>query len=221
MNADFGDFSCDGTATGCAVDANALTSADINEGAAAWDFSSTTTTFLANDIDSSEINTEVRSMYWPAGSLSSDGTQCADPAEVTLASNPKTYTIICADNNASAIYGQAVMPDSWNGGTVVFELSYTQTAADTSDFNGGVFAQCRGAGETIGSYGSEQTINDAAVTGSNAVDITESSAVTPAGTCAGGDILFWKYEVEDTTDTAMATLHILGMKMEYTSNVGD
>lgn len=181
------------------------------------------TTIQANAVDSSMINTIVDSAFWDSGGMVSDGTQCAAAAKVTINSGPQQYTIICTDNDASTIYGHIVMPDSWDGGTVTFELEYLQTAADTNALNGDISAQCRGAGEIPSStWGTEVAIDNAAVSGSNAVDHTTSAAVTPAGTCAGGDSLWWRYQVDATgTTTAMATLHFLGNKMEYTSNVGD
>ena len=177
----------------------------------------------ATGLPSSGILTEVRSMWFGAAGFSVDGTQCATPAEVTINSGPKLYTTICADNDASTIYGSAQMPDGWDGGTVTFAQVYVQTAANTSALNGDIAAQCRGNGETPSStWGTEIAIDDAGVTGSNNNDITVSAAVTPAGTCAGGDMLYWRYQLDATgTTTAVATLHTLGFKMEYTSNVGD
>jgi hypothetical protein len=165
----------------------------------------------------------VDSVFWPAGSLSSDGTQCAVPVEVTINSGPKQYAIVCADNDASIIYGHVLMPDGWNAGTVTFELEYLQSAADTGALNADVAAQCHAAGETVNNtWGTEVAIDDAAVTGSNGVDTATSAAVTPAGTCAAGDSLWWYIAIDATgTDTAVATLNILGVKMEYTRTLGD
>lgn len=181
------------------------------------------TTIQTNAVDSSMINTIVDSAFWDAGGMTPDGTQCADTARVTINSGPAQYTVICADNDASSLYGHIVMPDSWDGGTVTAELEYLQTAADTGALNADISMQCRGAGETVSStWGTEVAIDDAAVTGSNAVDHTTSGAVTPNGTCAAGDTLYWMVQLDATgTTTAVATLHFLGLKMEYTSNVGD
>ena len=159
----------------------------------------------------------LKSVWFGAGSLSTDGTQCAAPAEVTINSGPKLWTIICTDNDASTIYGSIKMPDSWDGGTVTFTHVYLQTAADTSALNGDIAAQCRGNGEAPSStWGTEVAIDDAAVTGSNQNDMTTSAAVTPAGTCAAGDMLYFRYQLDATgTTTAVATLHHLGFTMEY------
>jgi len=168
-------------------------------------------------------STEVRSIVWTAGAMSADGTQCAAPTQVTINSGPLMYTIICTDNDASTLYGNVIMPDSYDGGTVTFELSYVQTAANTSALHGDVSAQCRGATEVPSStWGTEVAIDDTNVTGTNGLDMTTSAAVTPAGTCAGGDGLFWRWQLDATgTTTAVATLNIMAVKMEYTTTIGD
>ncbi len=158
-----------------------------------------------------------KSIWFGAGSLSTDGTQAAAPAEVTINSGPKIWTIITTDNDAATIYGSVKMPDNWDAGTVTFDHVYLQTAADTSALNGDIAAQCRGNGEAPSStWGTEVAIDDAGVTGSNQNDMTTSAAVTPAGTCAAGDMLYFRYQLDATgTTTAVATLHHIGFRMEY------
>jgi hypothetical protein len=158
-----------------------------------------------------------KSVWFGAGSLSTDGTQCAAPAEVTINSGPKIWTIICTDNDGSTIYGSAKMPDNWDAGTVTFDHVYIQTAANTGALNGDIAAQCRGNGEVPSStWGTEVAIDDAAVVGSNSNDMTTSAAVTPTGTCAAGDMLYWRYQVDATgTTTTAASLNHVGFRMEY------
>ena len=179
--------------------------------------------YVDGSVDPVHLANLTKSMWWGAGALSADGTNCAKAVEVTINSGPKLWSIICADNDASIIHGSTVMPDGWNAGTVTFELNYIQTAADTSALNADVKAQCRNATTTVNStYGSEVAIDDAAVTGSNAIDATTSGAVTADGTCAAGDLLVWQVAIDATgTTTAMATLNILGAKMEWTWNADD
>jgi hypothetical protein len=160
-----------------------------------------------------------KSIWFDAAALSTDGTQCAAPAEVTINSGPKTYTVICTENDAASMYGKVKMPTSWDGGTITLTASYIQTAADTGSMKLDVTAQCRGNGEAPSStWGTEQDLDDAAVTGSNQNDFTTSPAITPAGTCAGGDMLYIRAQVDATGNptTAAATLHFLGFTMEYT-----
>lgn len=159
-----------------------------------------------------------KSVWFGAGSLSTDGTQCAAPAEVTINSGPKIWTIICTENDASSIYGYLRMPDSWDGGTVTFTHVYIQTAADTGSMLGELSAQCHGNGETVDStWGSVVELDDAAVTGSNKNDMITSTAVTPAGTCAASDMLYWRWQYDATGNptTAAATLNHVGFNMEY------
>jgi phosphatidylethanolamine-binding protein (PEBP) family uncharacterized protein len=161
-----------------------------------------------------------KSIWFGAGSLSTDGTQCAAPAEVTpVASGPKLWSIICTDNDASTIHGSVRMPDSWDGGTVTFTHVYQQTAADTNVLNGDIACQARSNGEAPSStYGTEVALDDAAVVGSGSNDMTTSAAATCAGTgLAGGDMLYFRYQLDaGGTTTAVATLHHLGFNLEYT-----
>ena len=160
----------------------------------------------------------LKSVWFGAGSLSTDGTQCAAPAEVTINSGPKVWTIICTENDASTIYGSIKMPDAWDAGTVTFEHVYIQTAADTGSMLGELSAQCHGNGEVVNStYGTVIELDDAAVRGSSKNDYITSTAVTPAGTCAAGDMLYWRWQYDATANptTAAATLNHVGFKMEY------
>ena len=126
------------------------------------------------------------------------------------------------DSATGTMHGSAVMPDGWGAGTLVFELSYIQTAADTGVMNADVHAQCRNAGTTVNNtYGTAIAIDDAAVTGSNAIDTAESANVTANGTCAGGDLLMWKVVTAIEGTSAATTLHFIGVKMEYTTTIGD
>jgi hypothetical protein len=161
-----------------------------------------------------------KSIWFDAGSLSTDGTQCAAPAEVTINSGLKTYSVICADNDSSTIYGKIRMPDNWDGGTVTFTQVYLQSAADTSALNGDIACQSRTAGEALNNtWGTEVAIDDAAVTGSNAVDMTTSAAAACSGTgVLGGDLLAFRYQLDATgTTTAVATLHTLGFWLNYST----
>ena len=182
----------------------------------------------ANDkIEPANINivsmdiTTVDTIVWNAGGMIASGT-CTDAAEATINSGPIVHSIICTDANTSVIDGHVVMPDGWNAGTVTFEMEYIQSAADTADFLGDIKAMCRGATETVNNtWGDTVAMDDAGVTGSNAVDHLTSGAVTANGTCAAGDTLYWKWTWSDDSDTAPATLNITGMKMEFTKTLGD
>ena len=189
-------------------------------------------------VDSSAILTEVRSMYWGAGAISADGTNCADPAETTIASTgPKQYSINCPLTADGNLYGHTVLPDGFVGGAssdLVFELSayIADDPGATEDLYAVIYAQCAGSGDAAsGSWTNHDDIDVQFVSADAqwAVRQDEAAAFDPDGTCAAGDVLYWRLRVcqaasgdcgsastFDTTNT-----YIVGMKMEYTSNVGD
>lgn len=153
-----------------------------------------------------------------AGAFVGDGTNCPTSATaVTINSGPRVFTMICGSGANGDMDFDVVMPMDWDGGTLIFEASYTQTAANTSAMNSDIKAQCRGAGETPSStWGTAIAIDDAAVTGSSAEDKTASAAVTPAGTCAAGDHLFVRYTLDVTgTTTTEASLNFYGIGVYY------
>lgn len=156
--------------------------------------------------------------YVPASAFVGDGTNCPSSASaVTINSGPKVYTMICGSSSNGDMDFDVVMPMNWAGTDLVFEVTYRQSAANTSAMNSDIKAQCRGAGETPSStWGTAVAIDDAAVTGSNAEDKTLSAAVTPAGTCAAGDHLFVRYTLDVTgTTTPEATLQFEGVGVYY------
>ncbi len=154
-----------------------------------------------------------------AGSLDGDGTQCpALATTVTINSGPKIPTFICTENDASTLYGSFKLVDNWDAGTITVTHVYIQTAADTGSMLGEVSMQCHGNGETVDStYGTMVELDDAAVTGSNKNDFITSTAVTPAGTCAAGDMLYfrWQYDGTGNPTTAAATLNHVGFMLKY------
>jgi hypothetical protein len=159
----------------------------------------------------------LKSVSLPAGALSTDGTQCAAPAEVTINSGAKRWTIICADNDASTIYGEVEMPDAWDGSTVTMMGRFIQTAADTANMHSDVAMACRSDNDTINNTWGTEVAMDTAMTGSNGTDTVTTGAITPNGTCTGGGKLLqfrWQLDAAGTT-TAVATLHVLGFKIEY------
>jgi hypothetical protein len=183
----------------------------------------TSINFPDNSISTADLATEVRSMYWGAGAISADGAQCVAPAEVTINSGPILYTIICKDNDAGILYGSTTMPDGWDGGNPSFFFQAINTAADTGILEFDFSAMCRGDSDTVdNAWGTEPT--PASITFATANDIEHSAAntLTPDGTCAAGDTLFWRASLDATaTTTAVATAHIVGVKMEYTTDIGD
>jgi hypothetical protein len=182
-----------------------------------------------------------KSIWFPAGSLSTDGTECSAPAELTINSGPKAYGIVCSlpgTNLDGHIYGSVVMPDSWDGGTVTFKVSAVldTDGASSVTLHGVVAAQAVATTGTIAStYGTQQDLDLAEAVADAQWDMiqTTSAAVTASGSPAGGQILVFRYTVCDTgtppttgcsasSATAVADFTILGLTLEYsTSSLSD
>jgi len=164
----------------------------------------------------------LHSEYWGAERISSDGTQCTAAAEVTFAGGPKLYAISCADNAASIIYGSRVMEDSWNAGTVTFEITVWHGTTETITYAGDFSAQCRGPGDIPSSSWGTAVAADVSITTADQIEVATTAAVTANGTCAAGDMLFWRWVMDDTTCPAnCANTDIFGVKMEYLANDAD
>lgn len=161
----------------------------------------------------------LKSVFVGAYGFEGDGTNCpARPTPVTINSGPKLPTFVCLENNGSRLIAAFPMRQNWDGGAIYVRPYYVQTAADTGSVLLDVAAACRGMGETFnGTYGTEVNVDDASVTGSNAIDSTLSGAITPNGTCAAGDYLYFYIDVDATSTptTAAATLHVLGADVVY------
>ena len=169
--------------------------------------------------------TEVRSMYWGAGAMEVDGTNCTAPTAVALvASGPTPLTIACADSDAATISGSSVFPKAWNAGTVTFTLILGQISASTGAYEMDFEGQCIGSGESHLAF---------AGTGEQPAQITlvaddkdlkdETAAVTLNGTtCAGGDTFEWQGAIDATASAAsIETLAVVvGVRVDFTLNIG-
>lgn len=172
--------------------------------------------------------TALKSVWFPAGSLSTDATQCGDPSEVTINSGPKQYTIVCADNDAGTIWATAVMPDGWNAGTITVELIvYSATSTPAGDYDIDFAAGCRDPGTAINATVGTEVAADidfdaSGSCGGSACDqydvvTVTTSAITPDGTCVAGDYLYIRGQLDAAGTTAtVANVNILGLKVEYT-----
>jgi hypothetical protein len=169
--------------------------------------------------------TEVRSMYWGAGAMEVDGTHCVAPTAVAIHdTGPTPLTIACASNDAGTISGGTVMPDEWNASTVTFEISLAQISAGVTIFDMDFEGQCIGHGENYLTFGGtgEQQATVTLVADDDALQATTAAVTLNGTTCAGGDILFWQGAIDQSgTNTAVGTeVVIVGVKMEYTINIG-
>ncbi len=206
------------------IDDNDLAAAAVDGGNAGEIADSSIT---IDDLAGQSSATLLRSAYWSAGAMSPDLTQCTAAAAKTLgaAGAPIELAITCADNDAGSLYGSVNMPDSFNGGTVVFWIEAfcdEATCAGTLEFD--CSCMFRGNGEAVGTtWGSEPTGGSTVAFASDpqyAQDDDPTDATTCNGTWASGESLYWRCQVDATaTDVTPTTNYfVLGVKMEFATN---
>jgi hypothetical protein len=185
--------------------------------------------FEANTNAASSIAAHNRSMYWGAGAMEVDGTECAAPTAVALhATGPKPLTIACNDSDSGTISGTIVMPDSWDAATtatVTFEVTLGQIAAATTFFDMDFEGQCVSSGQDFLTFAGtgEQQARVQLVADDDMLQATTSAVTLNGTTCTAGDFLAWRGAIDGTgghTATA-AQVVIVGVKMEFSGTLGD
>lgn len=160
------------------------------------------------------VSIPTASWQWTAAELTPDGVQCRDWYGETIASGPIEKATVCADNAASAFYG-SVLLERYAGGTIIFTLEAVNTNATPSgilDFD--ISAQCRGDSDAMNSTWG--TAANASITfdTQNDLEHADTSSVTPNGTCAAGDTMFFRAVMDDTaTTTQVADVLITRVSM--------
>ena len=177
--------------------------------------------FDSNGIGTFNNNMLVHKSYWfSAGSLSVDGVHCTDPVERTINGGPRLWTLKCADNVAATFYGSVTPPDSYNGGPLFFTLvAENENAPPSGNLVLNFSAMCRSDSDPIDAvWGAVGAVTMAMNTQFD-VEQQWTAIVTPNGTCAAGDTVFWRAVVNDTlTTTQAANTYILGVRMKYPTN---
>ncbi len=156
---------------------------------------------------------------WDAGSLTPDGTNCADPTKQTINSGPVLYSFSCADSNSSTFDGHLTLPITLAGNlaTIKFRLTVNDVDSSSQIFAGGFKAQCRANGTAPSStWGTTQTVAITMVTANNDYSAT-TAPVTADGTCSAGSELFWRFTVDATTNTDDGDARIISVFMEQAS----
>jgi hypothetical protein len=188
----------------------------------------TVSDFDALEVVASRITAHDRSMYWGAGAMEVDGTECGVPiARDLVTGGPKPLTIACNASDSGTISGHTVMPDSWGTSTktVVFEITLGQIAAATTVFDMDFEGQCVSSTESFVAFnGTGEQQATVTLTEDDDALQAETSPVTLNGTsCAKGDVLFWQGAIDASgSHTATsAQVVIVGVKMEYNATLGD
>jgi hypothetical protein len=167
-----------------------------------------------------------RSIPFPAGALSVDGTQCSVPVERVINSGPKVWTVQCADSNGAIIYGSSPLPDGYNGSTFQFQLTAeNENATPSGNMDMDFSCMCRGNGNEINStWGTAQ---NAVISWSSYAQYEEAqdltTAVTCDGPCLGSDTLYWRGVLDEpsTTTAQMGSIYFLHVLIEYERYMDD
>jgi hypothetical protein len=168
----------------------------------------------------------VRSLYIPAGSMDVSGSCAPVTAAALLTNGPKLPTIGCTDNDADSIEFDWVSADGWDAGTITVELvAFSIGNSNTEVFEMDFAGQCVTTGDTPTAHSTtgEQA---ATITWGNAANREQhatTAAITLQGTCAAGDHIYMRGQVDAgaTTMTPMTDLRILGVKIEWTRSAND
>jgi hypothetical protein len=183
----------------------------------------------------SNATSMVDSRYIPARNLDVEGSCVLGASATLVTTGPKLPTITCTDTNTDGIVLDSIMPDGWNGGTVVVKLAgfYTGTPTAGQLFSLNFSGQCVRSGDPVAAWAI--TSGATGLSSSNvATTLTmvatanleyqgTSSPLTLSGTCAGGSHIYVHGLVNATATnlTTIANLRVLGVKVEFTRNASD
>jgi hypothetical protein len=156
-------------------------------------------------------------VFFKATALEPDGTNCTAHAAVTINNGPKEQLFKCTDNNASIFYGSlSMLGSTWDGGPVRFTLHIFHSTTETITYAGDFSAQCKAPGETVDNTWGTAIAADVAITTANRIPRATTTDVTPVGTCAAGDNLFFRYVVDAANfSTNSANAWIYGVTLSY------
>ena len=158
-----------------------------------------------------------KAAFFKANALEVDGTNCTAHTAVTINSGPKESLFKCTDNNASIFFGSlSMLGTGWDAGAIRVTLHILHTTTETITWAADASAQCHAAGETIDSSWSSGVAVDVAITTANRIPRTTSTDITPAGTCAVGDNLFFRVVVDAANfSTNAANSWVYGVTLTY------
>jgi len=164
------------------------------------------------------VDITTKSIVLPASAMSPTTTAgCASIATVEAGTNDVDYKVLDFDKNtdesAFAIFS---MPDSWDGGTITFQPYWT-TAGTSGTVVFSLAGRSYANDDAIDqAYGTAQTSTDTFIAAGDIHIGPESSAITLAGTPAGGQLVQLKITRDVSEDTLDADARLIAIKIKYT-----
>lgn len=178
---------------------------------------------LDSDLDlAAGVNIQVagadpyRSIVLPAGSWSPTTTAGCASATVEAGTNDVDYKVLDFDKDTDeSAFIVFAMPDSWDGGTITF-IPYWTTAGTTGTACFSLAGRAYANDDAIDqAYGTPQTSTDTFLLAGDVHIGPASSAITLAGTPAGGQLVQLKITRDVSEDTLDADARLIAVKIEY------
>lgn len=139
-----------------------------------------------------------------AKSLREDAAQCVI-SDHTLGSGPSLLTMRCADSASGTFqwdidfFGQ-----KWDGGALTIYIRGTHGTTETITWASDVKAQCRSIADAVNNTWSSTVNVDVAITTANIRATSSGVSLTPNGTCAADDKVYFHATIDNTTMSANA-----------------
>ena len=158
-----------------------------------------------------------RTIVIPAGSMSPTTTAgCASVATVEAGTNDVDYKVLdfdtATDESAWTLFQ---MPNSWDGGTITFQAIWTAASGSGNvvfNLKGRAFANDDAIDQ---SYGTAQQVDDTLITAGDVHISPESSAITLAGSPAGGQMVQLKITRDVSEDSLGVDARLIGIRILY------
>lgn len=158
-----------------------------------------------------------RTIVIPAGSMSPTTTAgCASVATVEAGTNDVDYKVLDFDTTTvESAFTLFQMPNNWDGGTITFKPVWT-AASGSGTVCFGLKGRAYADDDAIDqAYGTEQTSTDTLITAGDVHIGPESSAITLAGTPAGGQLVQLKITRQTGSDTLGVDARLIGIRILY------
>ena len=147
---------------------------------------------------------------------------CGGPNQVEYTTNDVDLVVLDFDTTTeeSAFWPAFPMPDNWDGGTLTAVFYWTAaggTVAQTVAW--GIKMRCYADDDAIDqAYGAEVTTSDALIATGDIHKSAVSTAITPSGTLAGGNLMQVKISRKVASDNLSQDARLIAVKLEYTTS---
>ena len=144
---------------------------------------------------------------------------CSAPTLIEAGTNDVDYVVLDFDKDTDeyAFWGPVVTPYNWDGSTVTATLYWTAAAGSAGQtVVWSIQMASRANDEAIdAAWGTAVAVSDALIATGDVHRTPASGAITPAGTPAGGELLFVRVMRDVSEDTLAGDARLIGVWIEY------